>query len=73
MRLYPRAEVDKKSSLAFYLKICGLGSKADMPYNRLWRIYSEAKENVSLSELHSSAHLSSYDDVQLLLMYRHIL
>lgn len=35
MGLYPRAEVDKKSSLAFYLKICGLGSKADMSYNRM--------------------------------------
>ncbi|RHZ81912.1 hypothetical protein Glove_117g250 [Diversispora epigaea] len=27
MKLYPHAEVDKKSSLAFYLKICGLGVK----------------------------------------------
>ncbi|RIB15868.1 hypothetical protein C2G38_2191387 [Gigaspora rosea] len=26
-KLYPRAEVDRKSSLAFYLKICGLAKK----------------------------------------------
>ncbi|GES76982.1 DNA polymerase family B-domain-containing protein [Rhizophagus clarus] len=54
-KLYPRAEVDRKSSLAFYLKKCGLDSKADMPYNKMWRIYSEAKAGTSLKESHSSA------------------
>ncbi len=54
MKLYPRAEVDKKSSLAFYLKLCGLDSKADMPYNKMWKIYSEAKESVSLNKSHPS-------------------
>ena len=54
MKLYPRAEVDKKSSLAFYLKLCGLGSKADMPYNKMWKIYSEAKKSVSLNKSHPS-------------------
>ena len=34
-KLYPHAEVDKKSSLAFYLKKCGLDGKADMPYNKM--------------------------------------
>ncbi len=54
MKLYPRAEVDKKSSLAFYLKLCGLDSKADMPYNKMWKIYSEAKESISLNKSHST-------------------
>ncbi|GBB89184.1 hypothetical protein RclHR1_15880005 [Rhizophagus clarus] len=53
-KLYPRAEVDRKSSLAFYLKKCGLDGKADMPYNKMWRIYSEAKAGTSLRESHSS-------------------
>ena len=34
-RLYSRSEVEKESSLKFYLKLCGLKSKADMPFNRL--------------------------------------
>ncbi|CAG8673393.1 16412_t:CDS:1, partial [Funneliformis caledonium] len=34
-RLYPRLEVEKKSSLKFYLKLCRLDSKADMHFNRL--------------------------------------
>ena len=54
-KLYPRAEVDRKSSLAFYLKKCGLDGKADMPYNKMWRIYSEAKAGTFLRESHSSA------------------
>ncbi|RIA96631.1 hypothetical protein C1645_815172 [Glomus cerebriforme] len=53
-KLYSHAEVDKKSLLAFYLKKYGLGDKADMLYNRMWRIYSEAKVNASQRELHSS-------------------
>ncbi|RIB08439.1 hypothetical protein C2G38_2211662 [Gigaspora rosea] len=32
---YPRAEVDKKSSLAFYLKLCGLDAKANMLYDKI--------------------------------------
>src|SRR5437763_1798301 len=43
-RLYPRSEVEKESSLKFYLKLCGLESKADMHFNRLWNYYSEVKE-----------------------------
>ncbi|RIA86472.1 hypothetical protein C1645_829240 [Glomus cerebriforme] len=54
-KLYPHAEVDRKSSLAFYLKKCELDGKADMPYNKIWRIYSEAKAGTSLRESHSSA------------------
>ncbi|CAG8451105.1 4856_t:CDS:2, partial [Cetraspora pellucida] len=43
-RLYPCSKVEKESSLKFYLKLCGLESKADMPFNRLYNYYSEAKE-----------------------------
>ena len=34
-RLYPYLEVEKESSLKFYLKLCELKSKANMPFNRL--------------------------------------
>ncbi|PKK58672.1 DNA/RNA polymerase [Rhizophagus irregularis] len=37
------------------LKKCELDGKTDMPYNKMWRIYSEAKVGTSLRELHSSA------------------
>jgi DNA polymerase elongation subunit (family B) len=40
-QLYPKAEVGKSSSLAFYLRVCGLGSKADMSHTRMWRIYEK--------------------------------
>ncbi|PKY46318.1 hypothetical protein RhiirA4_420551 [Rhizophagus irregularis] len=42
-RFYPCLEVEKESSLKFYLKLCELESKADMHFNRLWNYYSEAK------------------------------
>ncbi|CAB5149776.1 unnamed protein product [Rhizophagus irregularis] len=38
------SEVEKGSSLKFYLKLCGLDSKADMSFNRLWKFYSNAIE-----------------------------
>ena len=41
-RLYSRSEVKKESSLKFYLKLCGLNSKANMPFNKLWKFYSDA-------------------------------
>ncbi|CAB4475262.1 unnamed protein product [Rhizophagus irregularis] len=43
-KLYSRSEVEKGSSLKFYLKLCGLDSKADMSFNRLWKFYSNAIE-----------------------------
>src|SRR5215204_5438533 len=43
-KLFPRSE---KSSLKYYLKLCKLESKADMPFNEMWRIYVEAKEHPS--------------------------
>src|SRR5215213_8962860 len=41
-KLFPHSE---KSSLKYYLKLCKLESKADMPFNEMWRIYVEAKEH----------------------------
>ncbi|CAG8795976.1 1858_t:CDS:1, partial [Gigaspora rosea] len=38
-KLYPKSEA---SSLKYYLNICGLDSKADMPYNKMWKYYEDA-------------------------------
>ncbi|RIB20012.1 ribonuclease H-like domain-containing protein [Gigaspora rosea] len=38
-KLYPKSEA---SSLKYYLNICGLDSKADMPYNKIWKYYKDA-------------------------------
>ncbi|CAI2200279.1 6042_t:CDS:2, partial [Funneliformis geosporum] len=46
-KCYPCSEVEKKGSLKFFLKKCGLDTKADMPYDEMWRIYSEAKKDPS--------------------------
>ncbi|CAI2200815.1 7307_t:CDS:2, partial [Funneliformis geosporum] len=36
--------VEKEGSLKFFLQKFGLDSKADMPYDKMWKIYSEAKK-----------------------------
>src|SRR4051812_30445378 len=41
-KCFPRAEVKKEGSLKFFLEKCGLDTKADMPYDKMWKIYSEA-------------------------------
>ncbi|PKB92697.1 hypothetical protein RhiirA5_443729 [Rhizophagus irregularis] len=46
---YPRSEVEKEGSLKFFLQKCGLDAKADMPYDKMWKIYSEAKKSPSSS------------------------
>ncbi len=35
-KLFPKSEVTKGSSLKFYLSVCGLPGKADMPIARMW-------------------------------------
>ncbi|RIA89708.1 DNA polymerase family B-domain-containing protein [Glomus cerebriforme] len=65
-RLYPYSEVEKKSSLKFYLKLCELESNADMSFNRLWNYYSEVKELSSditarNIEVASIAYVSLFD------------
>ena len=44
---YLRSEVEKEGSLKFFLEKCGLDAKADMPYDKMWKIYSEAKKEPS--------------------------
>jgi DNA polymerase elongation subunit (family B) len=41
-KLYPKSEVAKGSSLAFYLGLCGMAGKADLPIKRMWRYYRQA-------------------------------
>src|SRR6266542_3248177 len=63
-KLYPRSEVKKESSLKFYLKLCGLESKADMHFNRLWNYYSEAKElssDITARNMHEVANYCIID------------
>ncbi|CAG8651826.1 9334_t:CDS:1, partial [Paraglomus brasilianum] len=42
MKLYPRSEVGKRSSLNFYLKECGLVGKVDMSIPAMNKIYETA-------------------------------
>ncbi len=63
-RLYFHLEVEKESSLKFYLKLCGLESKADMHFNRLWNYYSEAKElssDITARNMHEVANYCIID------------
>jgi DNA polymerase elongation subunit (family B) len=57
---YPRAEVEKEGSLKFFLKKCGLDAKADMPYNKMWKIYSEAKKSSSPSTARNMREVAHY-------------
>lgn len=41
-KLYPKAEVGRKGSLNFFLKSNRIETKADMPYNRMFKIYERA-------------------------------
>lgn len=49
-QLFPKAEVGNSSSLNFYLKMCKLDSKADMPYKRMWDIY-ERRDTAQMREV----------------------
>lgn len=43
-RIFSKAETSKQGSLRFYLGVCGLPSKADMPYQRMWNYHITACE-----------------------------
>ncbi|CAI2181376.1 13491_t:CDS:2 [Funneliformis geosporum] len=65
---YPHSEVEKKGSLKFFLKKCGLDIKADMPYDEMWRIYLKTKKTPLLylqekceKEVASIAHISLFN------------
>ncbi|CAB5210402.1 unnamed protein product [Rhizophagus irregularis] len=57
---FPRSEVDKKGSLKFFLQKCGLDSKADMPYDKMWKIYSEAKKSPSSTTARNMREVAHY-------------
>ncbi|RGB25374.1 hypothetical protein C1646_802598 [Rhizophagus diaphanus] len=38
---YPHFEIKKEVSLKFFLQKCGLDAKADMSYDKIWKIYLE--------------------------------
>ncbi|PKY47853.1 ribonuclease H-like protein [Rhizophagus irregularis] len=50
----------EKSSLKYYLKICKLESKAEMPVNKMWRIYAEVKENPSELTARNMHEIANY-------------
>ncbi|PKK56360.1 ribonuclease H-like protein, partial [Rhizophagus irregularis] len=60
LKRFPKAEVDKKGSLKFFLKKCGLDSKADMPYEKMWKIYSEAKKSPSSTTARNMREVAHY-------------
>ena len=57
---YSRSEVKKEGSLKFFLQKCSLDTKADMPYNELWRIYSVAKKDPSPSTARKMREVANY-------------
>ena len=57
---FPRSEVEKGGSLKFFLRKCGLDTKADMPYDKMWKIYSEAKKNSSSSTARNMREVANY-------------
>ncbi|GBC48200.2 DNA polymerase family B-domain-containing protein [Rhizophagus irregularis DAOM 181602=DAOM 197198] len=57
---YPRSEVEKEGSLKFFLQKCGLDAKVDMPYNKMWKTYSEAKKNPSPSTARKMREVAYY-------------
>jgi len=59
-KYFPKAEVEKGGSLKFFLKKCGLDAKADMPYDVMWRIYSEAKQDPSPSIIRQMREVANY-------------
>ncbi|RIB19688.1 ribonuclease H-like domain-containing protein [Gigaspora rosea] len=57
---FSRSEVEKEGSLKFFLEKCGLVSKADMPYDKMWKIYSEVKKSSSLSTVRNMHEVADY-------------
>ncbi|RIB05266.1 hypothetical protein C2G38_2220095 [Gigaspora rosea] len=56
-KLYPKSEA---SSLKYYLNICGLDSKADMPYNKMWKYYEDAILQNSDSSAKNMCEIAHY-------------
>ncbi|CAI2191329.1 15791_t:CDS:2 [Funneliformis geosporum] len=57
---FPHSEVEKEGSLKFFLQKFGLNSKADMPYDKMWKIYSKAKKSPSSSTVRNMREVAQY-------------
>ncbi|GBC13605.2 DNA polymerase family B-domain-containing protein [Rhizophagus irregularis DAOM 181602=DAOM 197198] len=57
---YSRSEVEKEGSLKFFLQKCSLDAKADMPYDKMWKTYSEAKRDPSPSTARKMREVAYY-------------
>jgi len=79
MKLYSKAETQKKSSLRFYLALVGLPSKDDLPIKRMWKYYEAARKGPPTAEtrehMRHAAHYCIVDSVsvQRLLVRRNII
>src|SRR6185437_4372010 len=57
MKLYSKAE---KSSLAFYLNECGLESKLDMPFHRMFKYYRNALKEANITTAEQMREIAEY-------------
>ena len=57
MKLYSKAE---KSSLAFYLNECGLESKMDMPFHRMFKYYERALRETNTTTAEQMHKVAKY-------------
>ncbi|PKK55728.1 ribonuclease H-like protein, partial [Rhizophagus irregularis] len=57
MKLYSKAE---KSSLAFYLNECGLESKMDMPFHRMFKYYGRALRETNATTAEQMHEVAKY-------------
>ncbi|CAG8795074.1 22448_t:CDS:1, partial [Gigaspora rosea] len=57
---FPHSEVEKEGSLKFFLEKRGLVSKANMPYDKMWKIYSEVKKSSSSSTVRNMREVADY-------------
>lgn len=46
-KLYPKSETQKASSLKFYLDLCKLPTKFDMPISKMWNYYEQARRSAA--------------------------
>ncbi|PKC54167.1 DNA/RNA polymerase, partial [Rhizophagus irregularis] len=57
LQLFPRSE---RRSLKYFLKDCGLDSKADLPMSKLWKYYSEVRGRISDSSTENMHEIANY-------------
>ncbi|CAB4476463.1 unnamed protein product [Rhizophagus irregularis] len=57
MKFYPKAE---KSSLAYYLKECGLDNKLDMPFHRMFKYYGRALKETNATTAEQMREVAEY-------------